>query len=115
MWGLPRLVLNEVARQPSFVYARIYPKDERFECSKRRAPTEDQGGRPSTGHPKSPNQPRREMHPRQTFRCEGTRRNMRTQFHATPRLRTAEEVEVVEEEGLPEEQQVLVNAKNKNK
>jgi hypothetical protein len=38
---------------------------------------------------------------------------MRTQFHATPRLRTAEEVEVVEEEGLLEEQHVLVNAKNK--
>src|SRR5260370_40918964 len=67
MQGLPRLVLNEAATVASFVYARICPKDERFECFKRRAQTENQGGGPSTAHPKSLNQPRREMHPKQTF------------------------------------------------
>ena len=38
---------------------------------------------------------------------------MRTRSNAMPRLRTVQEV-VVEEEGLVEEQQVVVNTKSKN-
>jgi hypothetical protein len=39
---------------------------------------------------------------------------MRTRSNAMPRLRTVQEVVVEEEEGLVEEQQVVVNTKSKN-